>query len=101
MINPRICASNRLSKPSFLAKPYMIVPKLIIAMVLTGALAGTPSPLFAKKKPKAEKPPEISQVVALVSNSLATACVADKCKGLSEVDLTLHTEVDKDGRIGV
>jgi hypothetical protein len=79
----------------------MIVRRAIAATVLVTACAFTPCALYAKKKPKPEKPPEISKIVSMVSNSLATACGADKCKTLSEIDLTLHTEVDKDGRVGV
>jgi len=81
----------------------MIVRRLIVIAVLTSIIAFTPNPLLAKKKPttKPDKPPEISDIVALVSNSLATACAANNCKGLSEIDLTLHAEVDKDGRIGI
>jgi hypothetical protein len=79
----------------------MFARKVTVTAVLLAALILTSSPLFAKKKPKPEKLPEISKIVSMVSNSLATACGADKCKNLSEVDLTLHTEVDADGRIGV
>jgi hypothetical protein len=56
----------------------------------------------AKKNPL--KSIEIAEVVTVVSNSLAEACMGASnhtCDTLTGVDLTLHTEVDKDGRIGV
>lgn len=79
----------------------MPVPRTIAAAVIVGVLTLIPSPLCAKKKSKPPKLPEISQIVTMVSNSLATACGVDKCNSLTEVDLTLHTELDADGRIGV
>ena len=54
-----------------------------------------------KNSPRAE----VKDVVELVSNSLAQACAAeenkDMCGKLSEIVLTLHTEIDKDGKVGV
>ena len=49
---------------------------------------------------------EVQKVVDWVSNSLAKACTSDEdtakvCSTLPDVTLTLHTEVDKDGKIGV
>ena len=49
---------------------------------------------------------EVQKVVDWVSNSLAKACTSDDdtakiCSTLSDVTLTLHTEVAKDGKIGV
>ena len=64
-------------------------------------------PLNAEKK-KNQSPPfmEVQKVVDWVSNSLAKACTSDDdtakiCSTLSDVTLTLHTEIDKDGKIGV
>lgn len=62
-----------------------------------------------KNQPKKNQPPpfmEVQKVVDWVSNSLAKACASDDdtariCSTLSDVTLTLHTEVDKDGKIGV
>jgi hypothetical protein len=79
----------------------MLARNVMVPAVLLTALILTSSPLSAKKKPKPEKLPEISNIVSMVSNSLAKACGVDKCKSLSEVDLTLHTELDANGRIGV
>jgi hypothetical protein len=56
---------------------------------------------------KKKNPPraEVKDVVELVSNSLAQACTAEEnknmCSKLSEIVLTLHTEIDKDGKVGV
>jgi hypothetical protein len=56
---------------------------------------------------KKKSPPraEVKDVVELVSNSLAQACAAEEnknmCGKLSEIALTLHTEIDKDGKVGV
>lgn len=59
-----------------------------------------------KKNPKNNPPrAEVKDVVELVSNSLAQACAAEEnknmCATLSEIVLTLHTEIDKDGKVGV
>lgn len=59
------------------------------------------------KKNSKNNPPraEVKDVVELVSNSLAQACAAEEnknmCGKLSEIVLTLHTEIDKDGKVGV
>jgi len=74
---------------------------MIVGALLLGAFVAPPTQLYAKKKPTATKPAEIGKVIALVSNSLAKACATDKCTTLSEIELTLHTEVDADGRVGV
>lgn len=72
--------------------------------VVVAALFLAVGSLDASKK---KSPPraEVKDVVELVSNSLAQACAAEEnknmCGKLSEIVLTLHTEIDKDGRVGV
>jgi hypothetical protein len=65
-------------------------------------------PRLNAEKKKNQSPPfmEVQKVVDWVSNSLAKACTSDDdtakiCSTLSAVTLTLHTEIDKDGKIGV
>ena len=65
-------------------------------------------PRLNAEKKKNQSPPfmEVQKVVDWVSNSLAKACTSDDdtakiCSTLSDVTLTLRTEVDKDGKIGV
>lgn len=65
-------------------------------------------PRLNDEKTKNQSPPfmEVQKVVDWVSNSLAKVCASDDdtariCSTLSDVTLTLHTEVDKDGKIGV
>ena len=69
---------------------------LVLLPQLNGGKKKNPSPPFM----------EVQKVVDWVSNSLAKACTSDEdtakiCSTLSDVTLTLHTEVDKDGKIGV
>jgi hypothetical protein len=76
----------------------------IIGMIaVVASFGGSEDKLHAGKK-KPPKQIQITEVVKVVGNSLAQACSGSNnhaCETLSGVDLTLHTEVDKDGRIGV
>jgi hypothetical protein len=78
--------------------------KALSSSVVVAALFLSVGSLAASKK---KSPPraEVKDVVELVSNSLAQACAAEEnknmCGKLSEIVLTLHTEIDKDGRVGV
>lgn len=78
--------------------------KALSSSVVVAALFLAVGSLDASKK---KSPPraEVRDVVELVSNSLAQACAAEEnksmCGKLSEIVLTLHTEIDKDGRVGV
>lgn len=78
--------------------------KALSSSVVVVALLLAVGSLDASKK---KSPPraEVKDVVELVSNSLAEACAAEEnknmCGKLSEIVLTLHTEIDKDGKVGV
>ena len=77
-----------------------------ISCLLVGCMSLLSPNSFAEaSKKNPQKPIPISQVVSVVSNSLADACGKSDsppaCKDLSGVDITLHTEIDKDGHIGV
>jgi hypothetical protein len=78
--------------------------KFLSSTVFLAALFLAGGSLDASKK---KNPPraEVKDVVELVSNSLAQACAAeenkDMCGKLREIVLTLHTEIDKDGKVGV
>jgi hypothetical protein len=78
-------------------------PNLVLLVSCLSLLAATTCVEAAKKKPP--KPVQVSEVVSIVSNSLSDACgKVDSpiiCKDLTGVDITLHTEIDKDGHIGV
>lgn len=78
--------------------------KLLYSAVLAATLCLVVVPLNASKKKNPSRV-EIKDVVELVSNSLAQACATEQnkkmCDALKEVNLTLHTEVDKDGKVGV
>ena len=78
--------------------------KALSSSLVVAALFVAVGSLDASKK---KSPPraEVKDVVELVSNSLAQACAAEEnknmCGKLSEIVLTLQTEIDKDGRVGV
>jgi len=78
--------------------------RVLSSTVFVAALFLAVGSLSASKK---NNPPraEVKDVVELVSNSLAQACAAEEnknmCGKLSEIVLTLHTEIDKDGKVGV
>ena len=78
--------------------------KVLSSTVVLAALFLAGGSVEASKK---KNPPraEVKDVVELVGNSLAQACAAEEnknmCSKLSEIVLTLHTEIDKDGRVGV
>jgi hypothetical protein len=81
-----------------------ILPKSLMYFIgCVSLLAATTSVQAKEKKPP--KPAQISEVVSMVSDSLADACSKSDsptaCKDLAGVDITLHTEIDKDGHIGV
>jgi hypothetical protein len=78
----------------------MIRQNTLLLSSIALVLAFGSTPLHAEKKAP-PKPITITEVVAKVSNSLATACKTSDCAALTGVDLTLHTEVDKDGHVGV
>jgi len=78
--------------------------KVLSSTVFVAALllaVGSSSAAKKKNPPRAA----VKDVVELVSNSLAQACAAEEnknmCGKLSEIVLTLHTEIDKDGKVGV
>jgi hypothetical protein len=77
---------------------------LVHSTVVAATLLVVAAPLNAAKK---KNPPraEIKDVVELVTNSLAQACATEQnkkmCDTLAEINLTLHTELDKDGKVGV
>jgi hypothetical protein len=76
----------------------------LLLLVGIGSLFAFTVPGRAEKK-KPAKPAKISEVVAIVTDSLADACGKNDspaaCKDLAGVDVTLRTETDKDGHIGV
>lgn len=78
--------------------------KVLSSTVVLAALFLAGGSVDASKK---KNPPraEVKDVVELVGNSLAQACAAEEsknmCSKLSEIVLTLHTEIDKDGKVGV
>jgi hypothetical protein len=77
---------------------------LIIGVISAVALLGGCEDKLNAAKKDPPKQIQIAEVVKVVSNSLAQACSGPNnhaCDTLSGVDLTLHTEVDKDGRIGI
>lgn len=81
-------------------------PRVGISTAVLIALLACPTVSFAKKQ-NPPKPVSIADVVSKVSNSLAKACqksdpnAANPCGALAGVDITLHTEVNKDGSVGV
>jgi hypothetical protein len=77
---------------------------IVLLTAVSIGLMANPVLLQAKKKTP-PKPIPITDVVTKVSNSLAVACkktdLGDPCSALTGVDLTLHTEIDKNGSVGV
>lgn len=78
--------------------------RVLSSSVVLAALFLAGGSIDASKKKNAPRA-EVKDVVELVSNSLAQACAAeenkDMCETLSGIVLTLHTEIDKDGKVGV